>query len=213
MPCGIMDQFISTLGQEGQALLLDCRSMEGRLVPMNDPSLVVLITNSNVKHELSSSEYPVRRAQCEEAARIMGISKLRDANLSQLETFKSQMEQAIYQRARHVISENQRCEEGAGHLSSGNYTAFGQLMLQSHSSLRDDYAVSCPELDALVNLAMNMDGVYGSRMTGGGFGGCTVTLVKEQSVQNVINHIKDGYQGTATFYICQAGAGAHQVAL
>jgi galactokinase len=213
MPCGIMDQFVSTMGKAGHAVLIDCRSLEGRLVPLSDPNIVILITNSNVRHELSASEYPLRRRQCEQAAAILGFDKLRDVSLAQLEDAKSHLDETVYHRARHVITENQRCEDAARALESGDYSTFGQLMTQSHNSLRDDYAVSCTELDELVALANQVDGVYGSRMTGGGFGGCTVTLVRAGAVNNVIEHIKAFYSGLPQFYVCQPADGARQLEL
>merc|ERR1712150_19972 len=207
MPCGIMDQFISTMGKAGKALLLDCRAMDGQLVPLQDPNTLVLITNSNVKHELSNSEYPLRRQQCEAGASLLGKTKLRDATMAELEAYKDKMDGVVYRRSRHVIGEDDRCEEGATALENGNYAKFGKLMLESHNSLRDDYEVSCKELDQLVELAMEVDGVYGSRMTGGGFGGCTVTLVKADAAAKTIAHIKERYNGTATFFICKPSDG------
>ncbi|KAI0210734.1 Galactokinase [Lamellibrachia satsuma] len=212
MPCGIMDQFISVMGKTGHALLIDCRSMEGQLVPLQDQKVAVLITNSNVKHELSSSEYPVRREQCEKAALALGKKKLRDASMAQLEAAED-LDPLVFRRARHVIGEIQRCEDASSALEKNDYTKFGKLMVQSHNSLRDDYEVSCGELDSLVEAALEVQGVYGSRMTGGGFGGCTVTLVKVESVQEVITHIKNRYKGMPTFYMCSPSDGARTLDL
>jgi len=218
MPCGIMDQFISVKGKAGHAVLIDCRSQEGRLVPMSDPNVVVLVTNSNVKHELTGSEYPTRRRQCEEAAKLFGVPSLRDASEKDLEAKKDAMSEEDYKRVRHVITEIKRTDEAASALSSGEYTTFGDLMLASHISLRDDYEVSCKELDQLVDFAMEMkaEGVFGSRMTGGGFGGCTVTLVKASAVDKVIEHIAAKYSAggnTATFYVCPPSDGSCKVTL
>ncbi|XP_061182556.1 galactokinase-like [Saccostrea echinata] len=213
MPCGIMDQFISVMGQEGHALLIDCRSMEGQLVPMNDPNVVVLVTNSNVKHELTGSEYPTRKKQCEVAAQLMNKKSLREATMKDLEEMKSKLDDVTYKRARHVIGEIIRTEEAAKCLELGDYTRFGKLMVESHNALRDDYEVSCPELDELVSAAMEVDGVYGSRMTGGGFGGCTVTLLKKEAVEKAIQHIQKRYSQTATFYVCPPASGAGPLAL
>ncbi|XP_022313681.1 galactokinase-like [Crassostrea virginica] len=213
MPCGIMDQFISVMGQEGHALLIDCRSMEAQLVPMNDPNVVVLVTNSNVKHELTGSEYPTRKRQCEVAAQVMGKKSLREATMKDLEEFKDKLEDVMYRRARHVIGEILRTEEAAKCLELGDYTRFGKLMVESHDALRDDYEVSCPELDELVVAAMEVEGVYGSRMTGGGFGGCTVTLLKKGAVEKAIQHIQKRYSKEATFYVCPPAAGAAPLAL
>ncbi|XP_017339133.2 galactokinase isoform X2 [Ictalurus punctatus] len=189
MPCGIMDQFISVLGKEGHALLIDCRSLEATAVPLYDPDLVILITNSNVKHALTGSEYPSRRKQCEEAAAIMGKRSLRDATL-------------------HDLLEIERTAKAAEALKRGAYQEFGKLMVESHNSLRDQYEVSCPELDVLVAAAMEVDGVFGSRMTGGGFGGCTVSLLRSDAAERTMKHIKERYNGCPTFYITTPSDGA-----
>jgi len=211
MPCGIMDQFISVMGKEGHALLLDCRSKETRLVPLKDPDVVILVTNSKVKHELSSSEYPLRRKHCEEAAALLGKPSLRDATVEELEGASDKLDRVVYMRAKHVITEIQRCEEAALALENSDYVKFGQLMVASHNSLRDDYEVSCSEIDQLVELATEVKGVYGSRITGGGFGGCTVTLVKANAVEETINHIKEQFSGSPSFYICTASDGAQKL--
>ncbi|GAB0197724.1 galactokinase [Grus japonensis] len=187
MPCGIMDQFISVMGKEGHALLIDCRSLETVLVPLTDANLAVLITNSNVRHTLTGSEYPTRRRQCEEAAAALGKASLRDATMAELEASRSRLAQALQDR---------------------DYKTFGRLMVESHNSLRDDYEVSCPELDELVAAALEVDGVYGSRMTGGGFGGCTVTLLEAGAAERAQHHIKEKYSGTATFYLTKPSGGA-----
>ncbi|XP_052791272.1 galactokinase-like [Mya arenaria] len=212
-PCGIMDQFISFMGEEKHALLIDCRSLESRLVPLVDPNVVILVTNSNVKHNIESSEYSTRRAQCENAAKILGLSSLRDANDKLLEDNKDQMDDVTYRRARHVVGEIRRTEEAASALENNNYSLFGQLMVQSHNALRDDFEVSCQELDQLVEAATEVDGVYGSRMTGGGFGGCTVTLLKKEAVPATLQHIKKRYSGTPTFYVCEASGAARGLSL
>lgn len=208
MPCGIMDQFVSVLGQKGHALLIDCRSMIAELVPMNNPDVVILITNSNVKHKLTGSEYPLRRMHCHEAAKIMNQNSLRTVTKNELLDNKSKMDLTIFKRASHVISENDRCQRALQALKSSDFKLFGDLMLSSHYSLKDDFEVSCPELDELVNLASEVNGVYGSRMTGGGFGGCTVTLLNREAVSDVVNHITKNYSGSPTFYTCQASDGA-----
>lgn len=213
MPCGIMDQFIATMGKAGHALLIDCRSLKGELVPLDSDEVAVLIINSNVRHELSASEYPLRRQQCERAAQLLNCHKLRDATLADLEAAKAKMDDMVYRRARHVISENQRCIDAAAALKSADYVTFGQLMTASHQSLRDDYEVSCAELDELVTLATSVSGVLGSRMTGGGFGGCTVSLVLVEAVDRAVDYIKNQYRGNAEFYVCQAADGASQLPL
>ncbi|KAK6177578.1 hypothetical protein SNE40_015652 [Patella caerulea] len=208
MPCGIMDQYIAVMGKKGHALLIDCRSLEVKLVPLSNPEVVVLIINSNVKHELTGSEYPTRRRQCETTAKLMGKQSLRDASEQDLEDFKDKLDMETYRRIRHVITEISRTGEAAKALENNEYKKFGQLMVQSHNSLRDDYEVSCPELDELVEAAMEVDGVYGSRMTGGGFGGCTVSLVKRESVNKLIDHVQSRYKGKPTFFICEPSDGA-----
>ncbi|NXD87118.1 GALK1 Galactokinase, partial [Halcyon senegalensis] len=208
VPCGIMDQFISVMGKEGHALLIDCRSLETVPVPLTDASLAILITNSNVQHTLTGSEYPMRRRQCEEAAAALGKSSLRDATMTELEAARSQLGEEVHRRARHVISEIARTAQAAQALQDRDYRMFGRLMVESHNSLRDDYEVSCSELDELVAAALEVDGVYGSRMTGGGFGGCTVTLLEAGAAERAQHHIQEKYSGTATFYLTKPSGGA-----
>jgi len=197
MPCGIMDQFVSALAQKDHAMLLDCRSQEPQMIPLSDESVSVLIINSNRKHELTGSEYPERRAQCYETAEVLGILKLRDADLMMLETARDNLTDKQYRRARHVISEDLRTQEMAKSLMAGNWEHCGELMYQSHFSMTTDFEITTPELDLLVALArlLGIDGgVYGSRMTGGGFGGCTVSLVKTEKIAKVSEFIRKNYQ-------------------
>jgi galactokinase len=197
VPCGIMDQFISVMGREGHLLLLDCRSRKTELVPMRDPSVELLIANTNVKHELGSGQYARRRAQCEAAAKILGVPSLRDASLAALEQSKSKMDGEVFRRARHVIGEIGRTVEAADAIRASDWRRAGELMYASHNSLRDDYEVSCAELDALVEIAGSIGlpgGVYGCRMTGGGFGGCAVALVKSDSVAAITRQLAGGYK-------------------
>ena len=171
--------------------------VEPELVPMNDSSLAILIFNTNVKHELSGGEYGERRAHCEEAARALGIPALRDATIESLEAAKDKLDPVVYRRARHVIGENERTTQAADAIRAGQWNKLGQLMYASHDSLRDDYEVSCAELDVVVDLAREIGtggGVYGCRMTGGGFGGCTVALVKASSVDAISKKLVDGYK-------------------
>ncbi|XP_014013615.1 galactokinase isoform X2 [Salmo salar] len=190
VPCGIMDQFVSVLGREAHALLIDCRSLEATPVPLSDPGLVILISNSNVKHSLTGSEYPSRRRQCEEAAAILEKASLRDATLKDLEDAKSRLDDETYRRARHVIEEIERTAQAAEALKKGAYKEFGKLMVESHNSLRDLYEVSCKELDELVSAAVEVEGVFGSRMTGGGFGGCTVTLLQAEAIDRTMQNMQ-----------------------
>jgi len=215
MPCGIMDQFISVLGRENRVLLLDCRSRKPELVPMTDPAVSVLIINTNVKHELTGSEYPTRRKQCEAAAKILGVPSLRDATAENLEMAQGKMEKVIYRRARHVIGEIERTVHAAEGVRASNWTTVGQLMYASHASLRDDYEVSCPELDAVVEIAGRIGvkgGIYGCRMTGGGFGGCAVALVKADAVDLISNRLAAEYRKKTgiepTIFVSRPAAGA-----
>ncbi|MGA9777701.1 MAG: hypothetical protein WBS33_05470 [Verrucomicrobiia bacterium] len=200
-----MDQYISVMGQKDHLLLLDCRSCQTELVPMNDPSVALLIINTNVKHELSGGEYAQRRAQCETAANILGVASLRDATADALERARKKMDLFVFRRARHVISEIERTLQAVGEIRKSNWPVVGQHMYASHYSLRDDFEVSCSELDAVVEIcqAIGMEGgVYGCRMTGGGFGGSCVALVKAEAVNTITRHI-------ATFYkIATNGNGA-----
>jgi galactokinase len=215
VPCGIMDQFISALGREGHLLLLDCRTRKTEIVPLQDPSVALLIINTNVKHELSGGEYAERRAQCEEAARNLGVKSLRDVTVEQLEKGKTKMRDLVYRRARHVIGEISRTVRAAGCVRQSDWPAVGRLMYASHVALRDDYEVSCPELDAVVKIAESIGekgGVYGCRMTGGGFGGCCVALVKANSVDAITKKIATDYKVrtgiTATIFSSRPAAGA-----
>ncbi|GIW76926.1 MAG: galactokinase [Phycisphaerae bacterium] len=199
VPCGIMDQTIVVSGKADHAMLLDCRDLSRRFVPLDKDELTVVVTNSMVKHELSGGEYAERRQQCEEAVRYFGktdpaIRALRDVTREQLETGRTGLSDVVFRRARHVVGENERCLKFAECLTSRRYEQAGQLMLQSHESLRDDYEVSVPEIDFLVQTAMNLKGVYGSRMTGGGFGGCTVSLVQPRFVESFVQEIRQAYQ-------------------
>jgi len=215
MPCGIMDQFISVMGRENSLLLLDCRSRRTELVPLKDPTVAVLIVNTNVKHQLTGSEYPTRRKQCEEAARILEVPSLRGANPRALEEARGRMDPVVYRRARHVIGEIERTVYASEGIRASNWAAVGQLMYASHDSLRDDYEVSCKELDAIVEIAQAIGikgGVYGCRMTGGGFGGCTVALVKASAIEAISKKIAEDYKNKtgieATIFSSRPAAGA-----
>jgi galactokinase len=197
VPCGIMDQFISVMGRQDHLLLLDCRSRKTELVPMRDSSVELLIANTNVRHELGSSQYAKRRAQCEAAAKILGVPSLRDATAETLERAKSKMEDVVFRRARHVIGEIERTVQAAARIRASDWQKTGELMYASHRSLRDDYEVSCAELDALVEIAESIGltgGVYGCRMTGGGFGGCVVALVRSDAVPTITKPLATGYK-------------------
>jgi galactokinase len=197
MPCGIMDQFISVMGRQDHLLLLDCRSRTPELVPMTDPSVALLITNTNVKHELTGGGYAKRRAQCQEAARVLGVPSLRDATADMLEHARGRLDPVVWRRACHVITEIQRTLQAAQAVRASNWPVLGQLMYASHSSLRDNYDVSCAELDAVVEIAQAIGsngGLIGCRMTGGGFGGCTVALIRAEARPAISAAISADYE-------------------
>jgi galactokinase len=196
VPCGIMDQFISTLAQRDHLMLLDCRSREPEQIRFADSSVSVLIINSNVKHSLGSSQYPVRRAQCEVAAKHFGAPSLRDVTREQLEDACNALDSVIYRRARHVSGEIERTVEMAKRIHARDWPGAGQLMYESHESLQHDFEVSSPELDAIVESARRVGlqgGVYGCRMTGGGFGGCAVALIETSAEAQITQALTDDY--------------------
>ena len=213
---GIMDQFVSCFGKEGHAVLIDCRSLDFQLVPI--PQAVdFVICNTMVKHELSGGEYNERRAQCEEGVRILskfypGIKALRDVSLDQLTKHESDLPAIVYRRCLHVVEENARTLEAVKCFGSGDLTRVGQLMRASHESLRDLYEVSCIELDSMVESAQGLVGFIGGRMTGGGFGGCTINLVEHTSSQTFAKEVASRYQGrtgiTPDVFVCSAANGA-----
>ena len=212
--CGIMDQMISASGEVDHALLLDCRSLETRLVAM--PSdLAVLIVHSNVKRGLVDSEYNTRRQQCEAAAAYFGVKALRDVSVEQIHEAekKGELDPVVLQRAHHVVTEDIRTLAAAEALSAGDLPRMGRLMAESHDSMRDDFAITVPAIDALVDIlqkAIGTDG--GARMTGGGFGGCVVSLMRPERVKEVMAIVEAEYpkhSGLApTFYVCKACDGS-----
>jgi galactokinase len=217
MPCGIMDQLIAVMGQAKHAMLLDCRSKLPKMILIDDPNVSVLIVNSNVKHELTGSEYPDRRRQCEKAAKLLGVSMLRDAALPMLESARSRFEQesdgdVCYRRAKHVITENDRTTATASALTNRDWTTCGQLMGASHRSMKEDFEITCPEIDCLVEIAKSTEGVFGSRMTGGGFGGCTVSLIETKRTPEILETIANRYQSATgivpTAFVTQPAQGA-----
>ena len=213
---GIMDQFVSCLGKKGHALLLDCRSLEFESVPVPE-QVKLVICNTMVKHEHSGGEYNVRREQCEEGVRILsrsypGIKALRDVSLDQLSSQNGNLPNVIYKRCLHIIQENRRVLDTVRCFKSGDLQAAGQLMGESHRSLRDLYEVSCRELDIMVESAAGLPGYYGGRMTGGGFGGCTVNLVESSQAESFRKTIAERYREktgvTPEIYICAPANGA-----
>jgi galactokinase len=218
---GIMDQFVSLHGHKDHALLLDCRSLSFESLAIPD-SVKLVISNTMVKHELASSEYNRRRADCEEAVRrlatvLPGIRALRDVNLEQLEKHQGRLSEVIYKRALHIVSENARVLDAAEALRVGDIERFGKRMAESHRSLRDLYEVSCRELDLMVDLAYQQKGVYGARMTGGGFGGATINLVEARHAGEFKEKMAKAYRKETglvpQIYICRPAEGAAAVAL
>lgn len=218
--CGIMDQLVSCYGEADHAVLLDCRSLERRMLPI--PSKMALIVcNTMVKHELGASEYNTRREECEEAVKVLGqvlpsVHALRDVTPAQLEEHRGLLSNVIYRRALHVVTENERVLRAADAFQNGAVEKLGQLMADSHRSLRQDYEVSCPELDTLVEIAARQRGVFGARMTGGGFGGCTINLVDVAHAQEFQQKVSAAYKSATglqpDIYVCKASQGAEAVA-
>ncbi len=192
-PCGIMDMLVAVSGQPGQVMLIDCRSNEIRTMPLWDThQATLLIVDTQVRHDLTSGEYAERRAACETAAQTMGVMSLRDATLHDLN--QAQLNPVLHNRALHVIEENRRTLGAVAALQQGNLKQFGQLMFASHDSLRDLYEVSCPELDTIVDIVRkNIPGVFGARMTGGGFGGSAIILCHPSTVDTVTQHLRSAY--------------------
>lgn len=213
---GIMDQFVSCHGRKDNAVMLDCRSLDYELVPIPE-SVKFVICNTMVKHELSGGEYNVRREQCEAGVQILAkaypeVRALRDVSVGQLEAQRREMPELIYKRCLHVVQEDDRVVETVQRLRGGDMKLVGQLMAESHASLRDLYEVSCAELDAMVESAQGLPGFIGGRMTGGGFGGCTVNLVEEADAAEFAEKIAERYHGKVgiapNVYVCSAADGA-----
>ena len=214
--CGIMDQLISAEGEENHALLIDCRSLETKAVSMPEDMAVVII-NSNKKRGLVDSEYNTRREQCEEAARIFGVKALRDVTIEQFNARVDELDEMVAKRARHVITENDRTEEAAIALSKGDIKRMGELMAESHASMRDDFEITVREIDYIVDTVKAVIGDQGGvRMTGGGFGGCVVSIVPPALVEEVKAVLAEKYEAETglkeTIYVCKAKAGAGVIA-
>lgn len=216
VPSGIMDQFVSALGRRNHALFLDCRDLKYRHVPISDAAKIV-VCNSGVKRALAQSEYEVRVRQCRQAveqlrATGLEVESLRDVKLGDLITRGKKLDPVLLKRASHIVTENDRVREAVRALEQGDLQYFGKLMNDSHQSLRDDYEVSSKELDALAEIAWKQPGVLGARMTGAGFGGCTVNLVEQTAVDGFVKAVQEGYQRAiglqAEVYVCQTSDGA-----
>ena len=220
--CGIMDQLIAALGRRGSALLLDCRSLEMEHIPLKTTELAIVICDTRVKHELAASAYNTRRAECERGVellreRLPGIRALRDVSPEDFARVEDSLPEPIRRRCRHVVTENERTLSAAKALRANDFEAMGRLMYLSHKSLRDDFEVSCAELDLLVEIASSLEGVAGARMTGGGFGGCTVNLVRRRALAEFQRTMADGYRARFSIepaiYTAEASDGAEEILL
>lgn len=218
--CGIMDQFASLHGKAHNVIKLDCRSLEYQLYPFEWEDTSLLLCDTKVRRELADSEYNVRRQQCEKGAEIIrntdsSIRNLRDVSFKQLEAHKHQMEEVVYRRCRYVLEENQRLHQACEDLIHGDLKSFGKRIYQSHCGLRDDYEVSCRELDVLVEATEELDSVLGARMMGGGFGGCTINVVKTAELDAVIEQIGSYYEKRAGWrpdcHVAEIGDGTHGI--
>ena len=216
--CGIMDQFINIYGEEQRVLKLDCRSLEFELYPFERDDLAILLCDTQIRRELAESEYNKRRQQCEQGVEFLAaknpsknIKNLRDVEIELLEQYKPEMDPLVYRMCRYVIEENTRVLAACNDLNKDHISQFGQRMYASHTGLRDDYEVSCPELDLLVEEAAKMEGVYGARMMGAGFGGCTVNLVHKNAVDTFSYNIEHVYKNRSgkeiEVYQTEIGAG------
>ncbi|MBN1917038.1 MAG: galactokinase [Verrucomicrobia bacterium] len=201
--CGIMDMFISTLGHEGHALMIDCRSLEYTQVPFDDPDVHVVVADTGVRRGLVSSEYNVRRAECEQGARLIGkalgkpVAALRDVCGAGFRRVEAELADPVRKRCRHVVTENERVVQSVAALEAGDWRCFGRLLNESHVSLRDDYEVSCDALNLMTDLLRQQDGVLGARMTGAGFGGCAIGVfrgVDDPAVQATCAHVAARYR-------------------
>ena len=210
--CGIMDQLVVALGLQGNAMLLDCIDLSYKDIPIPEGS-TILVVNSNIKRELVDSEYNARRKQCESVAKFLNVSSLRDLDIENLYKAEELLSDELFRRARHVITENRRVVDAAKAMEDNDLKLLGQLMAESHKSLRDDYEVSTNELDFLVDIiSTEMGGTGGVRMTGGGFGGCVVSIMPKEKISSVISSVKTYYSKfsgiEADFYQCTASSGA-----
>ena len=220
MNCGIMDQFASAMGKKDHAIFLDTADLSYQYAPLVLDGAKIVVTNSNVKHSLVNSEYNVRRSECEKALEelqtVVKITGLGDLTEEEFEAHKSAIKDEVrIKRAKHAVYENQRTIRAVDALKNNNLQLFGELMNASHVSLRDDYQVSCEEIDVLVEEAWKVDGVIGSRITGGGFGGCTVSIVKDDALEQFQEKVGAAYKErvgkTADFYVVEIGDGPRKM--
>jgi len=198
--CGIMDQYVSRLGRKDNVLFIDCRTNNYELIPFRDSNYQIVICDSKIRRDLINSEYNKRREECKKATEFFThrfghkVQALRDVTIEEFKQYQEQLPETIARRARHVILENDRVQASKKAIEAGDYITFGQLMIESHQSLKVDYEVSCEELDLLVDLALKQEGVLGARMTGAGFGGCTVNLLKREKVNIFKKTIQKEYK-------------------
>ncbi len=221
LQCGIMDQIGCLMGKAKSVIQLDCRSLETNPFPFDRPDIQIVLCDSGVSRELASSEYNIRRKQCEEGVAILKkshpeVESLRDATLQMVENAKEEMGPVIFKRCNYVVKENKRVIEACDLLNNHKFEAFGKLMKETHEGLRDDYEVSCKELDALVDFAAQCPGVLGARMMGGGFGGCTINLVAEEHVANFKETVTSKYKEAIGYepkiYVTRISRGTHRIA-
>lgn len=215
VPCGIMDQFASAFGEADQLVLIDCRSGEPEMVPFSNPDLSIIVANTCVSHDLSDGGYAARRKATEDGIAIIGKESWRDATMEDVESKKDAMGDVIYRRSRHVVGEIQRTKDAVAAFKSGDFSNIGTLMADSHNSLRDDFEVSCKELDLMVEIASALPAVLGSRMTGGGFGGSTVTLCETKHAEEIGKILHDRYLAktgiTPVIFATRPAKGAHVI--
>jgi|YelNatPaOPRAMG01_1025707.scaffolds.fasta_scaffold06379_3 galactokinase len=220
--CGIMDQYINIFGKSENALRIDCRTLDYKYFPFEFKNVSIVLFNSNVSHMLASSEYNQRRKECNSGVEIIKrefntIESLRDVSVDLLSKFKSRMETKIYQRCKYVVEENERVLKACEALDIRDLKTFGSLMYQTHEGLSKDYEVSCRELDFLVSLTKDNPAVYGARMMGGGFGGCTINLIENAQIEAVSNYVIESYKKEfnieAKIYITKIGSGTNIISL
>jgi galactokinase len=218
--CGIMDQYVAAMGAAGHALLIDCRTVESTRVKIGFRDLAIVVCDTGVRHALASSAYNRRRAECELGVRLLagflpGVTSLRDIGPEAFQEYSKELPELVAKRCRHVITENYRTLGARTMLEEGDGAGFGRLMLDSHASLRDDYEVSCTELDHMVDAAMEVEGTLGARMTGGGFGGCTVNLVRNDCLDRFRDSVHREYARATnmapTIHVVEAADGAKEL--
>lgn len=213
--CGIMDQYASMFGQEDRALLLDCRSLESKAYQLNMQDYRLILINSNVSHNLVEAEYNDRRAVCEKVAQLLGVSTLRESTVEALETKKDQLLESEYQKALYIFEENQRVLDAGKHLSEDNLEGFGKILYAGHKGASTQFKISCDELDFLVDQTKTDSEILGSRMMGGGFGGCTINIVQKDYAETFSEQIQQAYiekfEKECSVYQVKLGQGAHLI--